>query len=108
MRFHLEGPERNDPDFLGQCIADINLVRKPDLVVMDATEFILTNGPSGPGEMKKENKVVAGTDIVAVDAYCAGFLEREADEVAAIQKASALGLGNINYKDLKIKETKMA
>ena len=49
--FHLDSGVKNDPGYLGQCIADINLFRKPDLVVADATELIITNGPSGPGEV---------------------------------------------------------
>jgi len=35
---------------LHQCIADINTIRKPDLVVMDAIRILTTNGPKGPGK----------------------------------------------------------
>ena len=38
-----------DGDFLAQCIADVNLVRKPDLCNFDGTEVLATNGPRGPG-----------------------------------------------------------
>ena len=30
---------------LSQCIADLNLVRQPDLCISDATEFLTGNGP---------------------------------------------------------------
>ncbi len=36
----------DDVDFLSQCIADVNLVRKPDLCIFDGTEMITTNGPN--------------------------------------------------------------
>ena len=39
----------DDIDRLDQCIADLNLAVKPTLCVIDATEFITTNGPFGPG-----------------------------------------------------------
>lgn len=44
------------------------------MYVADVTEFITTNGPSGPGDLKKLDKVVAGTDRVAVDAFCCRYL----------------------------------
>ena len=58
---------------LEQLIVDLNKALKPALNVVDATEFIVTNGPFGPGELLKPRKVVAGTDPVAVDAYCASL-----------------------------------
>jgi len=39
---------KEDLGFLAQAIADANLVRKPDLCVVDATEFLINNGPAGP------------------------------------------------------------
>jgi uncharacterized protein (DUF362 family) len=41
----------NDIDFLSQCIADLNLLKKPALIVADATECLSSNGPFGPGEL---------------------------------------------------------
>ncbi|MBU3915833.1 DUF362 domain-containing protein, partial [bacterium] len=49
-------------DKLSQCIADLNLIRNPDLCIADATEFITTKGPWGPGKIKAEKKVVAGAN----------------------------------------------
>lgn len=94
----------DDIDFLSQCIADLNLIKKPHLCVVDATEFITANGPSGPGPMKKAQQVVAGTDRVLVDTYCSAFLGLEAKNVAMIAKAHAHGLGSMDLKKAKIKE----
>ncbi len=104
VNMHLGGGERNDPKYLGQSIAEISLARKPDLIVVDATEFITTNGPNGPGEMKKLDKVVAGTDIVAVDALCCTYVNFTPDEIVSIGKAHDMGIGNKNYKQLNITE----
>jgi uncharacterized protein (DUF362 family) len=89
---------------LSQCIADLNLVRKPDLCIVDATEFVTTNGPFGPGVLKKLNKVVAGVNRVAVDSYCSSFLGFKGNDVIMINKAYELGLREIDVKKLNIKE----
>lgn len=93
-----------DPEFLSQCIADANSIRKPDLCIVDATEFITTNGPSGPGDIKKANKIVAGADCVSADAYCATMLGLKPDDVLMIRYASELGLGRKDIENLSIKE----
>lgn len=86
------------------CIADLNLIRKPDLCVVDTTEFILTKGPSGPDQLEKQDKVVAGVDRVAVDSFVAGFLGLKGKEVILIQRAYKHGLGEINLDKITIKE----
>lgn len=96
-----EGPY-DDIEFLSQCIADLNTVRKPDLCVVDMTSFVITNGPAGPGDLKKLDTVVAGKDCVAVDAFCAnkaGFTD-----VKMFEMATKLGVGNMDYGSLVVKE----
>lgn len=94
----------HDKEYLAQCIADLNLVRKFDLYVVDATEFITTNGPYGPGKLSRLNKVVAGTDPVAVDAFCCRYLKLEPEKELMIKKAYENKLGEINLKKLNIRE----
>jgi uncharacterized protein (DUF362 family) len=93
-----------DPEFLSQCIADLNLVRQADLCVVDATEFVTTNGPAGPGEIQRPQKVVAGTDMVAVDAYCAEVRGLRSTEVQMIRMAHEHGLGEMDFSSLRIQE----
>ena len=94
-----------DVPFLSQCIADVNLIRKPDLCVADATEYITSNGPFGPGNVVRTKKVVAGTDIVAVDAVGAGILGYEASEIFPIAMAHKHGLGEMDVKKVNIRES---
>ena len=84
-----------DLEHLNQCIADLNLVRRPDLCIVDATEFITENGPWGPGPIKKHRAVLAGTDPVALDAYGCTLLGLAPEDVPMIPKAAAHGLGRI-------------
>lgn len=106
VTFHLGSGKRNDPDYLGQCIADLNLVRKPDLIVADAIEFITGNGPNGPGPTKKLDLVLAGTDPVAIDALGASYLDMAPEEIIAVDRAYKHGIGEIDVSKLYVMECK--
>ncbi|MCE5263442.1 MAG: DUF362 domain-containing protein [Deltaproteobacteria bacterium] len=94
----------DDVGFLSQCIADLNLVRKPDLCVVDGTELATTNGPSGPGKLIKPQKVFAGVDRVAVDVYGANLLGVKGEEIRTTRMAHEHGLGEIRLARLRIHE----
>ncbi|MDK9708183.1 MAG: DUF362 domain-containing protein [Desulforhopalus sp.] len=94
----------DDVDFLAQCIADINLLRRPDLCIFDGTEILATNGPRGPGKLVKPQKVFAGVDRVALDVYGANLLGIKGDEVRTAQLAHEHGLGEIDLTRLRIEE----
>ncbi|RPI99206.1 MAG: DUF362 domain-containing protein [Candidatus Aminicenantes bacterium] len=96
--------EYDDVPFLAQCIADLNTLRRPDLCVADATEFLLTNGPAGPGEIRRLNKVVLGTDPVAVDAYSAPFVNLQAADVLMIVRSAAWGIGRMDIDKLAVEQ----
>ncbi|MEE9442609.1 MAG: DUF362 domain-containing protein [candidate division Zixibacteria bacterium] len=91
-------------EFLSQCIADMNLVRKPDLCVNDSIEFLTTNGPFGPGEIGRKDAITVGTDPVAVDAYSVRYLGLKPKDVIMIGMAADHGIGTDDLKSLNIKE----
>jgi uncharacterized protein (DUF362 family) len=105
-KFHKENwtTDINAIKHLDQCIADLNTIIKPALCIVDATEFIITNGPMGPGEITRPLKVVAGADRVALDAYCCTLWGLKAKDIFQIQMAHDLGLGDMNLTKAKIKE----
>jgi uncharacterized protein (DUF362 family) len=95
---------------LHQCIADINTIRKPDLVVVDAVRILTTNGPKGPGKTEDPGEVIASTDLVAVDAYAASFFKHpklgrpfRPEEIRFVKNAYDLGLGQIDLAKVKVK-----
>jgi uncharacterized protein (DUF362 family) len=94
----------DDVEYLSQCIADLNLLRKPDLCIVDGTEVVTTNGPFGPGKLIKPQKVFAGVDRVAVDVYGANLLGVKGEEIRTTQMAHAHGLGEIRLSRLRIQE----
>jgi uncharacterized protein (DUF362 family) len=87
---------KEDLGFLGQAIADANLLRKPDLCVVDATEFLINNGPAGPGEIRKEHRIFAGTDPVLLDSFGAQLHGRQPADIRAIKAAAAHGIGTMD------------
>ena len=96
---------------LHQCIADVNTVRTPDLVVMDAIRILTTNGPKGPGKTEDIGEVIASADIVAVDAYAAAFFKHpqtgkpfEPEEIQFVKNAYDLGLGQIDLSKVRVKK----
>ncbi len=94
----------DDLGHLAQCIADMNLIRPPDLTVMDCFEFLTSNGPFGPGELGHADTVVAGVDPVAIDTYAARFLELEPGNIEMINRAQQLELGRMDLENLHIAE----
>lgn len=105
--FHKE-KWQTDPgaiEYLDQCIADLNTVVRPALCIVDATEFIITNGPFGPGELLKPKKVVAGVDRVAVDAYCASLWGLKAEDIFMIRRGHEHGLGEMRLAGVNIKQS---
>lgn len=107
--FHKENwtTDINAIEHLDQCIADLNTIIKPDLCIVDATEFITTNGPFGPGQLLKPQKVVAGTDRVAIDSYCCTLWGLEARDIIMINKAYEQGLGEMDLSKVNISEVEM-
>ncbi len=59
---------------INEGIADLATVIRPRLTVLDATRALVSGGPGGPGEVRKPNLVIAGTDPVAVDSYGVGIV----------------------------------
>lgn len=104
-KFHKDGLFNSDPVHLAQSIADINLIRRPDLCVMDATEVLATGGPHGPGLLKRPHKVFAGRDPVAVDTYASRLLGIDPNKILMLDYASRHGLGQKDLGKVSIKET---
>jgi uncharacterized protein (DUF362 family) len=90
--------------YLAQCIADLNLVRKPDLCIVDATECALNNGPAGPGETVKPGKILAGKDPVAMDVYAASLIGFSPDDILTFKRANEHGLGETDPEKVKVLE----
>ena len=86
------------------ALADINAVFKTHLVVVDATRILTAHGPQGGDlkDVKKLNKVIASTDIVAADAYATTLFGLKPEDIAVTVEAHRRGLGEIKVDRMKI------
>jgi uncharacterized protein (DUF362 family) len=89
-------------------IADLALMMRPTLVVLDGTRVLFRSGPTGGSlaDVRPGNTVVASTDSLAADAYGWQVLLGRADEAlpAYFAKAAARGLGNPDWKAQSIRK----
>jgi len=89
---------------LHRCIAELATVIPHTLVIMDANNVLLTNGPIGPGQVTRPQRVIAGVDQVAVDAFATTFFDTKPERVPHIRIAYELGVGEMDVDRLKVKE----
>ncbi len=90
---------------LHQNIADMNLVLRADLTVLDATRIMTEGGPSGgkPEYVQVKNLVIAGVDPVAIDAYGTSTLfGLQPADIGYITKGYELGLGEMDLQKIKV------
>jgi uncharacterized protein (DUF362 family) len=106
--YGLLGGRRNQfHQHIHSIVSDFALMMKPTLVILDGMNVLMSNGPTGGrlSDVKPMNTIVAGTDMVAVDAYgYTHLLERDLAELTYIHKAHDRGLGNKNWQDTLYKE----
>lgn len=88
--------------YLSGCIADLNLIRQADLSVVDAGICAINNGPRGPGDTTSPERILAGTDALAIDVYAASLIGTDPTDVLTFQKASEHGLGNADLASIKV------
>ena len=89
---------------LHQNIADMNLLLRPDLHVLDATRILLSNGPSGGRieDVAVKNLVFAGTDPVALDALGTGLFGLKPADIGYIARSHQAGRGEMDLAKIKV------
>jgi len=91
------------------ALADLAMVFKPHLVILDAMRILVANGPQGgsPQDVRVANTVVAGTDQVAVDSYGATLFGLKGQDLGYLRHAHARGIGQLDYRRLRMKSLKV-
>jgi uncharacterized protein (DUF362 family) len=89
---------------LHQNIADMNLILRPDLHVLDATRIMVRNGPSGgrPEDVEVKNLVFAGTDPVALDSIGTTLFGLKPGDIGYIIKSHEAGRGEMDLTKIKV------
>jgi uncharacterized protein (DUF362 family) len=91
---------------LGQRIADLASLFRPDLTVVDAVRILTAHGPSGGNlnDVQKLDTVIASADIVAADSYATTLFGKQPSDIAYITAASQMGLGRSDLENMRIEE----
>jgi uncharacterized protein (DUF362 family) len=93
----------------GQRLPDLASQIKPVLNVVDAVRILMNNGPASgtAADVKMLNTIVVTPDIVAADAYAAGFFGKKPEDLKYVVNGAAMKLGRMDVNNLKIQEIKV-
>jgi uncharacterized protein (DUF362 family) len=91
---------------LGQRMADLTSLFRPTLTVIDAVRILMANGPTGGrlDDVKQMDTVIVSPDIVAADSYATTLFGKRPEDIPSIPTAAAMGLGRIDWQNLKLEE----
>lgn len=90
---------------IGESLADLALVIKPTLTILDAVRILTANGPQGGNlkDVKKLDTVVAGVDQVALDSFGATLFGKRGEDISTITAAFKRGIGVMDLTKLEIR-----
>jgi uncharacterized protein (DUF362 family) len=91
---------------LGQRLADLTSLLRPQLTVVDAVRILTNHGPTGGNldDVKLMNTIIASHDIVAADSYATTLFGLNGDDIPAIRAAVPMGLGTNDLKNVRVEE----
>lgn len=91
---------------LGQKLADLATVVRPQLTVVDATRMLMKNGPQGGRltDVRKADTIIASVDPVAADAYATTLFGLEPAAISSTVAAHKMGLGEMNLDRISVRE----
>jgi len=95
---------------INTIIAELSMMVKPTLVILDGTEVMMTNGPTGGSvsDLRRANTLIASTDCVAADSYGCTLLDLKVSDLPYLAQAEKAGAGTTDYKSLKPKFASVA
>ena len=90
-------------------IAELGLMMRPSLVILDGVVSMVSNGPTGgsPDDLRPTETMILASDPVAADARAALLLDKTPADLPFIAKAEALGLGTADWRSLTPGEVKL-
>jgi uncharacterized protein (DUF362 family) len=91
---------------LGQRVADLISLVRPELTVVDAVRTLMTHGPTGGNlnDVRQADTVIASHDIVAADAYAATLFDLTGADISYIKAAAEMGLGTLDLESIQVEE----
>ena len=88
---------------INTIIAELALMVRPTLVILDGTEVMVTNGPTGGSvsDLRWADTLIASTDCVAADSFGCTLLGLKPSQLPYLAKAEKAGAGTNDYQSLK-------
>ncbi|MDA8141749.1 MAG: DUF362 domain-containing protein [Desulfobacteraceae bacterium] len=85
-------------------IEELAQLIKPTLVILDGTQSMMRNGPTGGSvdDLKPTHTLIAGTDPVAVDAAGAELLGKSVTDLPYLTMAEKAGAGRTDYRSILV------
>lgn len=93
---------------LDESLVDVAGSVRPALTILDAIRILTANGPQGgdPSDVKILNTIIAGTDMVAVDAYGATLFGRKAADLGCVRAAQKRNFGKSDILKMNIRKVR--
>jgi uncharacterized protein (DUF362 family) len=83
-------------------IAELAVMVKPTLVILDGTMVMMTNGPTGGSisDLKQADTMIASCDMVAADSCGCELLGMKVSDLPYLAKAQGYGVGTTDWQSL--------
>jgi uncharacterized protein (DUF362 family) len=106
----LGGDRGNIHQNIDEKLADVASFIKPKLTILDAYRILTNNGPTGgnPKDVKLTKTIIAGKNIVSVDAYGTTLFGLKPADLPCIVLGNKFGLGEIDLNKLVIERYSFA
>ncbi len=88
---------------INNIIAELAMMVKPSLVILDGTEVMMSNGPTGgsKSDLKRADTMIASCDLVAADSFGCQLLGLKVADLPYLAKAQDGGAGTTDWQSLK-------
>jgi uncharacterized protein (DUF362 family) len=88
---------------INTIIAELSMMLRPTFVVLDGTQVMMTNGPTGGSvsDLHTANTIIVSTDQVAADSFGSTLLNLTPADLPYLAKAQDAGAGTSDYASLK-------
>ncbi len=99
----LGGPRNVFHQDINTIIAELSMMVKPSLVILDGTEVMMTNGPTGGSraDLRRADTMIASCDMVAADSFGSTLLGLKPADLPYLAAAARAGVGTTDYQSLK-------
>jgi len=92
---------KHHDDLLHEHLADITLIRQPDLIITDAVVSGEGNGPAETDPVKT-NMLIVSENCLAADITCCYLVEKDPGEIRHIRLLSERGIGPLDINEVEI------